>query len=363
MKVVSTKLNEYLYSKLKEYSNVENKPISDCLFEAVAMFVNQLEDVPTEPHRFTFIDLCAGIGGMRLAFEKHGGKCVFASEIDRYCQRTYYENFGEFPKGDIRKIDIDDIPEHDILLASPPCQPFSKAGISKRNSLGIDTGFEDETSGTIFFDICRIIKAKRPKAILMENVKNLKFHDGGRTWEIIEQSLKDLEYEVYAEIINGKGFVPQSRERIFIVCFDKRRYDDVSFDFDCITSNDKKVLRDILDDDVPAKYTLSDKRWMYLQNYKEQLKEKKTGFGYSIADLDGSTRTLTSRYHIDGAEILIPQDGNPRKLTPRECARLQGFPDSFKIVVSDTQAYRQFGNAVIVPQVSAIAEKIVEKII
>ena len=224
-------------------------------------------------------------------------------------------------------------------------------------------GFEDETSGTIFFDICRIIKAKRPKAILMENVKNLKHHDGGRTFEIIKKSLQDLDYEVYAEIINGKDFVPQNRERIFIVCFDKKRYDDISFDFDDITSSSKKVLRDILDDDVPAKYTLSDKRWMYLKDYKEHLKEKKTGFGYSLADLDGITRTLTSRYHIDGAEILIPQEGNPRKLTPRECARLQGFPDSFKIVVSDTQAYKQFGNAVVVPLVSSIAEKVVEKII
>ncbi|MEN0648599.1 DNA (cytosine-5-)-methyltransferase [Caldifermentibacillus hisashii] len=307
---------------------------------------------------YKFIDLFAGIGGIRLAFEEYG-ECVFSCEWDVKAQETYFANFYETPFGDIRKINEKEIPDHDILLAGFPCQPFSIAGVSKKNSLGRAHGFLDETQGTLFFDIARIITEKQPQAFLLENVKNLKSHDKGRTYRVIKKVLEnDLGYTVYDKIINAKGLVPQNRERIYIVGFKK----PIKFQFPSLPDKGP-ALRTILEDEVDEKYTLSDKLWKYLQAYKEKHEAKGNGFGYGLADLDSYSRTLSARYYKDGSEILIPQKGkNPRKLTPRECARLQGFPDSFKIVVSNTAAYKQFGNSVAVPVVRLIAEKMIQAI-
>ena len=320
---------------------------------------------PSQNHSgFTFIDLFAGIGGMRLAFESAGGRCVYSSEWNRFSQKTYYANFGEQPDGDITRIQAESIPEHDILVAGFPCQPFSLAGVSKKNSLGRATGFEDRTQGTLFFDVCRILKAKRPKAFMLENVKNLCSHDKGKTFQIIQESLRELNYEVFFQVIDGKGYVPQHRERIVIVGFDKERYgEDVRFSFDLHPLKTQPVVRDILEKEVSEKYTLSDKLWGYLQSYAAKHRAAGNGFGYGLAPLDGVTRTISARYYKDGSEILLEQTGkNPRRLTPRECARLQGFPDSFKIPVSDTQAYRQFGNSVVVPLMSDVAGLIAAKL-
>lgn len=303
---------------------------------------------------YKFIDLFAGIGGIRLAFEPYG-KCVFSSEWDNKARETYQNNFGHLPHGDITEIDAKEIPNHDILLAGFPCQPFSLAGVSKKNSLGKKHGFEDETQGTLFFDIARIIQEKQPKAFLLENVKNLKNHDKGKTFKVIKHVLEEeLGYTIYDKVINAKGLVPQNRERIYIIGFQK----PLKFEFPEIEDTGI-VLRDILEKDVPDKYTLSDKLWNYLQAYKEKHTKKGNGFGFGLADLNSTSRTLSARYHKDGSEILIPQEGkNPRRLTPRECARLQGFPDSYRIEVSDTAAYKQFGNSVALPVVSKIAHSI-----
>lgn len=315
-------------------------------------------------NEFTFIDLFAGIGGMRLAYEAVGGRCVYSSEWNKYSQITYETNFGDKPEGDITKVDENSIPDHDILVGGFPCQPFSLAGVSKKNSLGRATGFEDKTQGTLFFDVCRILKAKRPKAFMLENVKNLKSHDKGNTFRIILESLDELDYEVYYQILDGQYYVPQHRERILIIGFDRRRYgSEIGFEFNLTPVKPKPILRDILESDVDEKYTLSDKLWSYLQQYAEKHRAKGNGFGYGLADLDGFSRTLSARYYKDGAEILIPQEGkNPRRLTPRECARLQGFPDTFKIPVSDVQAYHQFGNSVVVPLMTDVAGLVVAKI-
>lgn len=315
-------------------------------------------------NKLTFIDLFAGIGGTRIAFEETGCECVFSSEWDKYCQKTYSYNFGTIPYGDITKINEKDIPDHDILVAGFPCQPFSIAGVSKKNSLGRVTGFLDKTQGTLFFDVVRILNEKRPKAFLLENVKNLKSHNKGDTWKIIMGSLEELDYEVFSEVLDGQIFVPQHRERVFIVGFDRKRYgNNVEFDFNLDIPYEKKAVKEILESCVDEKYTLTDHLWKYLQDYAAKHQAKGNGFGFGLTDLNGITRTLSARYYKDGSEILIPQEGkNPRRLTPRECARLQGFKDDFKIIVSDTQAYRQFGNSVVVPLVSAIAELIVKKI-
>lgn len=302
--------------------------------------------------QFTFIDLFAGIGGMRLAFEAAGGECVFSSEWDKYSQQTYEANFGEKPEGDIRLIPARDIPDHDILLAGFPCQPFSIAGVSKKISLCMPHGFKDKMQGNLFFEIVRILKEKSPRAFLLENVKNLKSHDGGNTYKVIRSAL-ELGYHVWDTIIDAQNYVPQHRERIFIVGFK----DPVNFEFPTILSIRPK-LKDILEKNVDKKYTLSDHLWKYLQNYAAKHKAAGNGFGFGLAKMNGVTRTLSARYHKDGSEILIPQRGkNPRRLTPRECARLMGFPENFKIEVSDTRAYRQFGNAVVVPVVKSIARK------
>ena len=307
-----------------------------------------------------FIDLFAGIGGIRLGFEEAGCKCVFSSEWNEFSCRTYEANFHELPAGDITKIDADDIPDHEILAAGFPCQPFSIAGVSKKNSLGRPTGFQDLTQGTLFFDVCRILAVKKPRAFLLENVRNLLSHDKGRTFQVIKSSLEELGYTVFHAVLDGQIFVPQHRERIIIVGF---RDFTGNFSFDVEPPEHKPMLKDILDDYVPEKYTLSDKLWRYLQDYAAKHRAKGNGFGYGIAEPSGITRTLSARYHKDGSEILIAQEGrNPRRLTPRECARLMGFPDTFIIPVSDTQAYRQFGNSVVVPLMAEVAKLIVRRL-
>jgi len=314
---------------------------------------------------FRFIDLFAGIGGMRLGLERVGGRCVFGCEWDRHAQKTYRAWFGELPAGDIREIPIADIPDHDLLAAGFPCQPFSIAGVSKKKSLGRAHGFKDVTQGTLFFHIAEIIDAKRPPVILLENVKNLKSHDKGKTWMVIRQTLEDLEYDVYDQIIDASAWVPQHRERIFVVGFDRRaafRDHRPEFRFPTPPEGARPRFRDILDPEVSARYTLTDHLWNYLQRYAEKHRAKGNGFGFGMTDLDGISRTLSARYYKDGSEILIPQGKrkNPRRLSPREAARLMGFPDDLPIVVSDTQAYRQFGNAVVPAVVEAVGKQIVD---
>lgn len=297
---------------------------------------------------FKFIDLFAGIGGIRIPFDEIGGKCVFTSEWDKFSQQTYAANYGEMPHGDITQIDPKDIPSFDVLLAGFPCQPFSNAGLKK--------GFED-TRGTLFFNISQIIKMHTPKVVFLENVKGLLSHDKGNTFKTILNVLEnELGYTVHYEVHNAKDFgVPQNRQRIFIVAL----REDIDFEFAKPPMTPVKV-GDILENNVDEKYTISDKLWEGAQRRKEQHKAKGNGFGYSLFNEESPyTSTISARYYKDGSEILIEQKGkNPRKLTPREAARIQGFPESFKIVVSDNQAYKQFGNAVAVPAIRSVAHQL-----
>ncbi len=328
---------------------------------------------------FTFIDLFAGIGGTRLGFESAGGRCVFTSEWNKFASQTYLTNFGTNDghsfAGDITKVDAKDIPDHDILVAGFPCQPFSIAGVSKKNSLGRKHGFEDETQGTLFFDVARIIHEKQPKAFMLENVKNLQSHDKGRTFATIMRVLEEeLDYDTSFRVVDASPWVPQGRKRIFIVGF--RRDVEHDFDFaDLMMPDEHPTMADILhpengaelpeghftldgDAHVNPKYILTENLWAYLQNYAAKHKAAGNGFGYGMVGPDDVARTLSARYHKDGSEILVSRgEGNvPRRLTPRECARLMGFPDTYKIEVSDTQAYRQFGNSVVVPVIGEIAK-------
>ncbi|MFZ4544727.1 MAG: DNA (cytosine-5-)-methyltransferase [Saprospiraceae bacterium] len=350
-----------------EYLNViKNNPINS-IDKDFQLHLPIEWDIPfnsAENPKFKFIDLFAGIGGIRLAYQNQGGKCVFTSEWDKFAKKTYEINFGEVPFGDITKIREHDIPDHDLLLAGFPCQPFSIAGVSKKNSLGKNHGFLDETQGTLFFDVARIIKHKRPKAFMLENVKNLLSHDKKRTFQVIHNALNELDYSVYYKILDGKHFVPQHRERIIIIGFDKNVYKgQEKFNFPELPEPNK-TIEQILDSNPEGKYTLSNKLWEYLQTYADKHRAKGNGFGFGMTDLNGISRTLSARYYKDGSEILIPQEGqNPRRLTPRECARLMGYPDSFIIPVSDNQAYRQFGNSVIVPLMEAVAKELVKAII
>ena len=363
-KQIHVRLDDAVAEALSEYTEATGQSAQDFISSAVMQMLSAQKAEQTESAKFTFIDLFAGIGGMRIAFENAGGQCVYSNEWNKYSQQTYFANFGEQPDGDITKVDARIIPNHDILVAGFPCQPFSIAGVSKKQSLGRATGFEDKTQGTLFFDVCRILKAKRPKAFMLENVKNLCSHDRGRTFKVILESLEELNYKVFHMVIDGQNYVPQHRERILIVGFDRERYGkDINFEFKITPVEPKPVFRDILESEVDARYTLSDKLWTYLQNYAAKHKAAGNGFGYGIAPLDGVSRTLSARYYKDGSEILIEQEGkNPRRLTPRECARLQGFPDSFKIPVSDTQAYKQFGNSAVVPLMADVAGLIVAKL-
>ncbi|KAA9042127.1 DNA (cytosine-5-)-methyltransferase [Ginsengibacter hankyongi] len=325
------------------------------------------EDIPfPKPAfpKFTFIDLFAGIGGFRIAMQAHQGECIFSSEWDKYAQRTYYANFGEIPFGDITKEETKRwIPDKfDLLCGGFPCQPFSIAGVSKKISLGRLHGFDDVKQGNLFFHIADIIQKHRPKAFFLENVKNLVTHDKHKTFKVIKETLEALDYSFHFKIMNGKYFVPQNRERTFMVGFDKNVYKGKeNFQFPDITDT-KRKFKDILQNKVNPKYTLSDHLWKYLQDYAVKHKEKGNGFGFGLTDLNGISRTMSARYYKDGSEILIPQkDKNPRRLTEREAARLQGYPDHYIVnAVSMNQSYKQFGNSVVVPLIEAIGEKVVE---
>lgn len=323
---------------------------------------------PTNP-TFKFIDLFAGIGGFRIALQKAGGKCVFSSEIDKAAKKTYESNFGEVPFGDLKEFtgeNITDeelnklIPDHDVLAAGFPCQPFSRAGVSARNFLGKMHGFDDTNQGNLFFDIVRIAKVKRPKVLFLENVKNLKIHDEGRTFKTIQDIIeKDLNYKFFSKVINSETLVPQRRERTYIVCF---RDDLGEFDFPEFKGT-PLTLRSILDSEVDESFTISDKLWEGHINRSKRNKERGTGFTVHLANLDKPSNTIVARYYKDGKECLIPQqDKNPRKLTPHECAKLQGYPEQFIISPSNVAAYKQFGNSVAVPVIEKISMSIIEKL-
>ena len=306
--------------------------------------------------KLKFIDLFCGIGGFRYAFERAGATCVFSSDWNEKAQETYAANHGEKPHGDIHTV-LDIIPDHDILCAGFPCQPFSIAGVSKKLSLGKKHGFEDLEQGNLFFTLADIIQKKQPEAFVLENVKNLRSHDKGNTFRVIHETLTGvLGYTVYHKVIDAINVVPQHRERIFLVGFKQQRY----FEFPSFPAVGPK-LESILEAKVPDKYTLTSHLWKYLQDYAAKHKAAGNGFGFGLVTGKDTTRTLSARYYKDGSEILVSQgpDKNPRRLTPLECARLMGYPKDFKIPVSDTQAYRQFGNSVVVPVVERIARSVV----
>lgn len=361
---------------IKNWFVDEDIPKKSVVHELLLRMLDKIKTpVINGEHDFTFIDLFAGIGGIRRGFEAHGGQCLFTSEWDKYAKKTYLANFpdGHYVVGDITKVDADLVPNHDVLLAGFPCQPFSLAGVSKKNSLGRSHGFECNTQGTLFFDVERLIAEKRPKAFLLENVKNLQSHDKGKTFKVIRETLEDkLGYHIHWKVIDANGFVPQHRQRIFIVGF--RENIDFSWDELELPAKGSLTLETILHPEdgseraeppfttgelgaVSSDFFLSDKLWRYLQDYKTKHQAKGNGFGFGLVDKDDTCRTLSARYHKDGSEILVkrPDGSNPRRLTPRECARLMGYPDTMSIPVSNTQAYRQFGNSVVVPVISEIA--------
>ena len=366
------------------WENGEIEPRPEAL--AVLRRAAKRAETPEEP-AFRFIDLFAGIGGLRRGFDGIGGRCVFTSEWDRFAQATYRANYHDGPdhvfKGDITKVEMEEIPEHDVLLAGFPCQPFSIAGVSKKNSLGRKHGFHCDTQGTLFFDVARIIESHRPKVFLLENVKNLLSHDKGRTFAVIGRTLEEeLGYRISIRVIDARCFVPQHRERIFIVGV--RRDLEMSIDLSELElpsgtagprlgsilhaedGSEKPGNNAFLDGEgrVSDRYTLSDKLWRYLQDYAEKHRQKGNGFGFGLTGRNDVARTLSARYHKDGSEILVDRGPglNPRRLTPRECARLMGFDrpggSEFLMPVSDTQAYRQFGNSVVVPVVEAVARHV-----
>jgi len=306
---------------------------------------------------FTFIDLFAGIGGFRLAMQDSGGRCVFSSEWDKDAQKTYCANFGECPEGDITDIDEKDIPDHDILCAGFPCQPFSLAGVSARSSLNTEHGFACKTQGTLFFDVARIIQEKQPKIVFLENVKNLINHDKGNTFKVIENTIKELGYSFSYKVINAQSYVPQKRVRCYMVCL---RDTDQEFDFPK-NDGDPLPLKSILEKNVDKQFTISDKLWAGHQRRTANNLARGTGFTAFCADINKPSNTIVARYGKDGKECLIPQgSNNPRMLTPRECARLQGFPDEYVIPVAKTAAYRQFGNSVALPVIKDIATNIIK---
>jgi DNA (cytosine-5)-methyltransferase 1 len=350
------------------------------LAHAIRQMILPLPFDDDKSSEFKFIDLFAGIGGIRVGFEELGGHCVFTSEWNEFSKKTYLANFSSTPShvfaGDITNVDESDIPDHDVLLAGFPCQPFSIAGVSKKNSLGRPHGFECTTQGTLFFDVARILAKKRPAAFLLENVKNLVSHDKGNTFKVIYETLKnELGYDVHYKIIDARSFVPQHRERIIIIGFRERTcfsWDDLSI------PKTAPTLSNILHPEdgseaaeepytvgpsasINPKYVLTPKLWQYLQDYAEKHRAAGNGFGFGLVDSGSVSRTLSARYYKDGSEILVSRGKKkrPRRLTPRECARLMGYPDTFKIPVSDTQAYRQFGNSVVVPVIREVARIVV----
>ncbi len=385
--LLRTARNQYTQKQLAEILEVDVRTVrrwevretdppsylSDAIRQRILPLVNEQND----DSDFKFIDLFAGIGGIRLGFEEHGGKCVFTCEWNKFSQKTYLANFPQTSDhmfaGDITEIDEKDIPEHDVLLAGFPCQPFSIAGVSKKNALGRPHGFECTTQGTLFFDVARIIAEKQPKAFLLENVKNLLSHDKGNTFKVILQTLqKELGYEIHYKVIDGQHFVPQHRERILIVGF----RGETDFSWDALQLPDKGAVKlssilhpqdgtELAEEPyttgdkakINSKYTLTPKLWAYLQAYAEKHRKAGNGFGFGLVDGNSVTRTLSARYYKDGSEVLVSQGKRkrPRRLTPRECSRLMGFPENFIIPVSDTQAYRQFGNSVVMPVMKEVA--------
>ena len=369
-------------STIHRWLNGSVQPKSFIADRLVNMIARRIPAQENDERRgdFTFIDLFAGIGGIRKGFEQAGGKCLYTSEWDEFAQKTYSANYpSKYPiNGDITKVDANDIPDHDVLLAGFPCQPFSIAGISKKKSLGRPTGFADKTQGTLFFDVARIIKEKRPKAFVLENVKNLKSHDKGNTFKVIWETLtQDLGYTCSSRIIDAQSWVPQHRERIVIVGF--RNKIDFSLNDMVLPQKGELKLASILhkidgteprlpqdgdkyfdfeNNKVLDKYTLTDNLWTYLQAYATKHRSLGNGFGYGLVTENDISRTLSARYYKDGSEVLLSQgeNKNPRRLTPRECARLMGYSDDYVIPVSDTRAYKQFGNSVVVPLFHAVAE-------
>jgi len=372
----NTMRNEcFLYIQYLSSGKLDELVKGNCFRELQEAYQQRLEfyfeNLPYSPPpkwNFTFIDLFAGIGGFRIAFQNAGGKCVFSSEWDKYAQQTYAANFGEFPYGDIRNISKSEIPDHDVLCAGFPCQPFSLAGVSKKNSLGRKHGFEDETQGTLFFEIKEILRVKRPRAFMLENVQNLLWHDKGKTFEVIRKTLEEqLGYVVKWELVDGKKWVPQNRKRLFIIGFDPRQI-KIKTDKIVIPDSPEKGyiypdLQTIIETDVTG-HTLGPGTWDTLQRHKAYHKEQGNGFGYGIHHLPikrgETTRTISARYHKDGAEVLIAQkDNRPRRMTVKEAMQLQGYvPDKFLFPVSNTQAYKQIGNSVIVPAVESSAKMI-----
>lgn len=297
-------VSQYFKPYAKEYLH---ESILSVVEEPDQLYIPFKYDVPFPPTlnpKFKFIDLFAGIGGIRLAYQNLGGKCVFSSEWNNFAKKTYEANFGEVPFGDITQISEENIPDHDILLAGFPCQPFSIAGVSKKNALGRSHGFLDETQGTLFFDIARILKHKKPKTFMLENVKNLVSHDKGKTFKVIKNTLTELGYSIYFQVLDGKHFVPQHRERIIIVGFRTDIFGEKeNFKFPKLPEPKAKI-KDILDSKVESKYTLSDKLWNYLQDYAAKHKAKGNGFGFGMTDLNGISRTISARYYKDGSEIF-----------------------------------------------------------
>ena len=347
-------LSKYGDRTIRRWENNETSP-SNLELNAILNFPEEIPFVNNDKGKYKAIDLFAGIGGTRIAFHNTNKvNFVFSSEFDNFAQKTYKANFGEMPSGDITQISSSEIPVHDILIAGFPCQAFSQAGKQ--------LGFED-TRGTLFFDIARILKEKRPKSFLLENVKNLVRHDKGKTFKVIKNTLLELGYSVHHKVLRAGDFgVPQNRERIYIVGFDKNQVSNYdSFKFPKPTYEPTK-LGNILENNANEKYTISDKLWEGHQRRKAEHQNKGNGFGYTLFNADSEyTNTISARYYKDGSEILIEQKGkNPRKLTPREAARLQGFPENFIIPVSDTQAYKQFGNSVAVPVVEKIALQLIK---
>ncbi|HHV14753.1 MAG TPA: DNA (cytosine-5-)-methyltransferase [Acholeplasmataceae bacterium] len=347
-------LSKYGDRTIRRWENNETSP-SNLELNAILNFPEEIPFVNNDKGKYKAIDLFAGIGGTRIAFHNTNKvNFVFSSEFDNFAQKTYKANFGEMPSGDITQISSSEIPVHDILIAGFPCQAFSQAGKQ--------LGFED-TRGTLFFDIARILKEKRPKSFLLENVKNLVRHDKGKTFKVIKNTLLELGYSVHHKVLRARDFgVPQNRERIYIVGFDKNQVSNYdSFKFPKPTYEPTK-LGNILENNANEKYTISDKLWEGHQRRKAEHQNKGNGFGYTLFNADSEyTNTISARYYKDGSEILIEQKGkNPRKLTPREAARLQGFPENFIIPVSDTQAYKQFGNSVAVPVVEKIALQLIK---
>jgi DNA (cytosine-5)-methyltransferase 1 len=307
---------------------------------------------------FRFIDLFAGVGGFRIAMQSVEGECVFSSEWDKGAQQTYSLNFGELPWGDIRTIPATCIPDHDVLCAGFPCQPFSLAGVSARTAVNRPNGFHCQTQGTLFFEVMRIVREKRPSILFLENVKNLVSHDHGRTFKIIRENIEAEGYSFNFRVIDASSRVPQKRLRCYMVCV----RGGGGFDFPDI-SGPEIPLRAALGEDVSDQYTLSDRMWAGHQTRTERNLGRGAGFTAFSADLDKPAHTLVARYYKDGKECLVPQEGkNPRMLTPRECARLQGFPERFQLPQSKAVAYKQMGNSVAVPVISEIAQAIAAKL-